>query len=197
MLIIEPIGAIQQLGDQMTDDEFAQFCSANPHLRIERNQYRHLIIMPPTHSDPGFYEAEVLCELRNWNKQHRTGIVFSPSSGFALPNGAIRTADAAWLSLPQWHSLSPQQQQSFAPIAPEFVIEVRAKTDRLAELQAKMLEWIDNGVLLAWLIDPTEQQVFIYRADGTTEYLSNFDTPLHGEDLLPHFTLDLQLLQLP
>ncbi len=188
---------IYQLADDMTDDEFYEFCVANKDLRIERDPDKKIIIMAPVGSESGFYEGEAFGELRNWNLKTQEGVALSPSSGFKLKNGATRAADSSWISLERWQKLSDDQKKKFLPIAPDFAIEIRSKTDKLKKLKSKMLEWIENGVRLAWLIDPTEQKTYIYREDGSIEILEGFERELSGEEVLKGFTFDLRLLRLP
>jgi Uma2 family endonuclease len=153
--------------------------------------------MPPLNSDSGFYESTMIIDLGIWNRKTQLGITFSSSSGFKLPDGSIKSPDASWVSKEKWQSLTLRQRKSFAPIAPEFIVEVRSKTDSLVVLQTKMEEWIENGVLLAWLIDPTQQKAYIYRADGSTTQIDDFDQILSGENVLPEFIFDLNALQMP
>lgn len=197
MLLVENIGEIRNVADNLSDEEFLAFCVANPNLRIERDKNRNVIIMPPLNSDSGFYESTMIIDLGIWNRKTQLGITFSSSSGFKLPDGSIKSPDASWVSKEKWQSLTLRQRKSFAPIAPEFIVEVRSKTDSLVALQTKMEEWIANGVLLAWLIDPTQQKAYIYRADGSTTQIDDFDQTLSGENVLPEFTFDLNALQMP
>lgn len=189
---------VYQLADNMTDDEFFEFCVANKDLRIERDPDKKIIIIAPVDPESGFYEGKAFTKLDIWNEQSGSeGLTFSPSTGFKLKNGATRAADASWVSLERWEKLSAEQKKKFLPIAPDFAIEIRSKTDKLKKLKAKMLEWIENGVRLAWLIDPVEQKTYIYLADGSIEIVEGFERELSGEDVLKGFVFDLRLLRLP
>ncbi|MFN7120257.1 MAG: Uma2 family endonuclease [Saprospiraceae bacterium] len=189
---------IYQLADDMTDDEFYEFCVANKDLRIEREPDKKIIIMAPVGPESGFYEGKVFSKLDNWNEEvSPAGVTFSPSTGYKLLNGATRAADASWISLERWEKLTDDQKKKFLPIAPDFAVEIRSKTDKLKKLKSKMLEWIENGVRLAWLIDPVEQKTYIYRADGSIEILDGFERMLSGEEVLKGFEFDLRLLRLP
>jgi len=121
----------------------------------------------------------------------------SPSTGFKLPSGATRSPDACWISNERWGTLSRKDTEKFLPIVPNFVIEVRSRTDSLTKLKAKMQEWIDNGVSLGLLIDPKNKTSYIYRENGSIEIIEGFDKTLSGEDLMPGFEFDLGLLQIP
>ena len=183
--------------EKMSEEEFHAFCAANPKLRIEQDQYQNVIVMPPIHVDSGFYENEATGEVRAYAKRTKTGVALSPSTGFKLPNGATRSPDACWVSMERWSTLSAKEKQKFSPVVPDFVIEIRSRTDTLKKLQAKMQEWIDNGVRLAWLIDPKKQQTTIYREGSEPETIEGFENVLSGDDIMPGFEFDLKLLRMP
>ncbi|MCB9265734.1 MAG: Uma2 family endonuclease [Lewinellaceae bacterium] len=187
---------IKGLLHRMSMEEFYAFCALNRELRIERDSEGNVIIMPPVYTKTGFYEGEAFGELRSWNKKNgEPGKVFSPSAGFTLPNGAVRSADASWLSNEKWKALSEEERKSFAPVVPEFIIEVRSSTDKEDKLFEKMEEWVENGALLAWLIDPILEQARVYRADGSISVIKSFDEALSGEEVLPGFAFALSSLK--
>ncbi|MEQ9667923.1 Uma2 family endonuclease [Coleofasciculus sp. G2-EDA-02] len=174
----------------LTDEQFFEFCQINRDLRIERTATGELLIMPPTGSDTGNRNAKLNQQLANWTDADGTGIEFDSSSGFTLPNGAKVSPDAAWVKLERWNALIPEQQKTFAPICPDFVVELRSASDNLTPLKTKMQEYIDNGALLGWLIDRKKRQVYIYRPGVAVECLDNPAT-INGESVLPGFVLDL------
>ncbi len=180
----------------MSDAEFLEFCQRNKDLRIERDKDGNVTIMAPTFSLTGIYESIVHREVSNWNAKTKSGWVFSPSAGFTLPNGAMRGADTSWIANEKWNLLSKKEKNSFAPICPDFVVEIRSSTDKLKALQAKMEEWIENGAQLAWLIDPEKEKAWIYSADGSTTAIKGFDAQLSGENILPEYIFDLSLLRI-
>jgi len=182
---------------KMSEEEFRAFCAANPDLRIEQDQDQNVIVMPPTHGDSGFYEKQAIVRVGNYELNYKTGVSFSSSTGFKLPNGATRSPDACWISMECWSTLTVEDKQDFLPVVPDFVIEIRSSSDTLKKLQDKMQEWIDNGVRLAWLIDPKKQQVTIYRENSEPEIVEGFENILSGEEVMPGFEFDLKLLQLP
>ncbi|MDX1942833.1 MAG: Uma2 family endonuclease [Saprospiraceae bacterium] len=188
---------IRGLANKFTDEEFAAFCAANRDYRIERDKHGNIIFMSPVHSDSGFYEGEVFAMLKAWSKKTKLGVAFSSSTGFTLPNRAIRSPYASWVSMNQWQALTEKEKKSFAPVCPDFVVEIRSKTDSLKDLQEKMLEWIENGTQLGWLIDIKSKQTYIYRADGSIEIVKGFDKILTGENVLPGLEFELSNLQLP
>lgn len=174
----------------LTDEQFYQLCQNNRELQFERSAKGELIIMPPVGGESGNREADLIIDLGIWNRQTDLGYTFSSSTIFKLPNGADRSPDAAWVQRERWQALTPEQRRKFPPIAPDFVIELRSATDNLEMLRQKMQEYLDAGVKLAWLINPQQQQVEIYRQGQNVE-LRNLPTQLSGEDVLPRFTLNL------
>jgi Uma2 family endonuclease len=175
----------------LTDEQFFQMCQKNRDYRFERTASGELLIMPPTGSDTGNRNFDMVVELGIWNKQTKLGKGFDSSTGFTLPNGAERSPDVSWVKIERWNALTPEQQEKFAPICPDFVVELRSRTDSLKELQEKMQEYIENGAQLGWLIDRKNKRVEIYRPGKDVEILDN-PASLSGENILPGFVLHLQ-----
>ncbi len=186
ILDLEPLG-------KMTDEQFYQLCRQNPDINFERNAKGELIIMPPTGGETGNRNAELTTEFAIWNRRKKLGKVFDSNTCFKLPNGANRAPDVSWISSARWEQLTPNEKEKFPPIAPDFVIELMSPSDRLEIVQEKMKEYIDNGVRLGWLIDRKARRVEIYRHGQDKEVL---DEPefLCGEDVLPEFVLDLEIV---
>jgi Uma2 family endonuclease len=174
----------------VSHEQFVQLALANRDLQLERTATGELIVMPPTGSDTGYRNLDIAGQLWLWNRQTKLGVAFDSSSGFHLPNGSSRSPDAAWIRQDRWDALSIEQQETFAPICPDFVLELRSKNDSIEKLRAKMREYIDNGARLGWLIDRKNQQVEIYRPGQDVEVL-NHPVSLSGENVLPGFVLDL------
>lgn len=178
---------------RLTHEQFEQIALANPDLRIELSADGELSIMPPTGGNTGRRNADLTTDLNLWNRQTRLGVVFDSSTIFRLPNGAERSPDAAWIILERWNALTQKEQDSFPPLCPDFVIELRSKTDSLKPLQAKMQEYQDNGCRLGWLMNYQDRQVEIYRPQREKEVLQSPQT-LSGEEVLPGLVLDLQMI---
>lgn len=177
----------------ITDEQFYQLCAANRDLRLERTAKGDLIIMPPTGGGTGKRNSDINFELNLWNRQTQLGVVFDSSTCFQLPKGSDRSPDAAWIPLEKWNLLTPEQQEKFPPICPDFAIELRSPSDSIKLLQEKMQEYMDNGTRLGWLINPKNRQVEIYRQGQDKQILDNPPT-LSGENVLPGFVLNLQLI---
>ena len=175
---------------ELTDEQFEQICRANRDLRFERTAEGELIVMSPTGSETGERNWGLNGQLWLWNQQNRLGKGFDSSTGFKLPNGATRSPGAAWVTNERWDALPTQQKRKFAPICPDFVVELRSPSDELEDLQAKMQEYLNNGIRLGWLIDPETRLVEIYRPNQPVQVLNN-PTTLSGESVLPGFVLDL------
>lgn len=178
----------------LTEQQFYQLCQSNPDLRLERDPYGALIVMPPVGGESGNRELELAIDLGNWNRQTGLGKVFSSSTVFKLPGGGDRSPDVAWVELSRWQHLTSEQRQKFPPIAPDFVIELGSRTDRLDTLQEKMQEYLNSGVRLGWLVNPQDQQVEIYR-QGQEKEVRSLPTLLSGETVLPGFVLSCDRFQ--
>ena len=178
---------------KLTEEQFMVLCQENPELRLELSAQGELIIMPPTGSEGGWRSGEVFLSLGTWAKKDHTGLSFDSSTGFTLPNGAIRSPDASWILRERWTALTKDQREKFAPICPDFVAEVRAQSDKLPDLLDKMQEYIDNGAQLGWLIDPLEKRTYIYRPGQSVEMLEDPEV-LSGDPVLPGFVFQIQEL---
>jgi len=176
---------------RLTDEQFFQLCEDNPEARLELTADGELIAMPPTGAKTGARNMKLSHRLQSWSEKDGRGIAFDSSTGFALPNGAKRSPDASWLRVERWDALSHDEQAGFAPLCPDFVVELRSPTDRLQALQRKMAEYIDNGAGLGWLIDPLEKCVHVYRSGQPDECLEN-PAEVSGEPILLGFTLRLK-----
>ncbi|MEA5535589.1 Uma2 family endonuclease [Crocosphaera sp. XPORK-15E] len=181
-------------GFRITPEQFEQLAQAEQLTRMELTKDGELIIMSPTGGTAGRKNSRLTQQLRNWADIDRTGEVFDSSTVFVLPNGARRSPDVSWIKLNRWNQLTTAQQDGFPPLAPDFVIELVSPSDiknqRYSDLQAKMQEYLDNGVQLGWLIEPSIKTIEIYRFGAEIEILNHPQT-LSGEDVLPGFILDL------
>jgi len=178
----------------LSDDQFYQLCQINEDWKLEQTAKDKLIILPLSSLITGNREAELNGNLMLWNRQTKLGKVFSSSTVFTLPNGGKRSPDVAWIANERWESLSIKEREKFAKICPDFVIELRSRTDSLSQLQEKMQEYLNSGLRLGWLIDPQNQQIEIYRQNQPVEIVS-LPTTLSGENVLPGFILELVVFQ--
>lgn len=188
-LVVNPAGVLN-----LSDEELFRLCAANPELFIERTSDGELIFMAPVGGESSNRNSLLNRRLGNWNEEAGLGVVFDSSGGFVLPNGAMRAPDAAWIPKAKWEALSQEQREKFLPLCPNFVIELRSRTDRLRDVQEKMAEYMANGCRLGWLIDPYERQAHVYRPGQEPETVGFDDGALSGEDVLPGFMLDLALV---
>ena len=192
----EPYGPIVLRLDpvvQLTDEQFVELCALNDVLRIERNAQGDLELLPPAYPVTGNQSASITARVVIWAEGDGRGVAFSPTAGFTLPNGAVRSPDASWILKTRLAELTDEEKRRFSPICPDFVIELRSSSDSLRSVRRKMEEYIENGARLGWLIDPLDPQrrVYIYRPNLPVEILEGPET-LSGEPELPGFALDLK-----
>jgi Uma2 family endonuclease len=177
-------------GLRLTDRVFGKLCAANPELKLERTARQELVVMP-TGSETAMRNAAVTAQVVYWAEVDGSGVAFDSSAGFTLPNGAIRSPDSSWITRARWRALPREQREQFAPLCPDFVVELRSDVDRKAKLRKKMREYIAQGTRLGWLIDLVDSRVEIYRPEQPVEVLEQ-PTTLSGEDVLPGFVLDMK-----
>jgi Uma2 family endonuclease len=175
----------------VTQEQFTTLATLNRDLQLERTSQGELIVNPPAGWETGKRNRSLTGQLDRWYENHeQLGEAFDSSTGFTLPNGAIRSPDASWISRNRWEALMPEDKTTFPKICPDLVVELRSRSDPLKPLQEKMQEYLENGARLGWLIDPQQQRVEIYRQGKEKEVLEN-PTELSGEDVLPGFVLIL------
>ena len=175
---------------EISDEQFFQICQKNSDLRFERNAQGDITIMAPAGSETGMHNSDLNADIVIWNRRKKLGVTFDSSAGFKLPNGADRSPDSSWILKERWEALTPEQRSRFAPICPDFVMELMSPSDSLKTTQAKMQEYQENGARLGWLINRKDRQVEVYRIGQPVEILKS-PTTLSGEDVLPDFVLDL------
>ncbi len=188
MLDVRAIGGL-------TDDELFALCASNKMLRIERTKEGEIMLLHPTGGESGRHNTDIITDLNVWTRRTKLGIVFDSSTGFRLPNGAVRSPDAAFVRKERWEALSQEERRKFVPLCPDFVVELLSESDSLNVTQEKMQEWMENGCRLAWLIDPQTETAYIYRAGGSESTVQGFDDVLSGENVLPDFVLELKELR--
>ena len=179
--------------EPITDEYFNQLCALNPELKLETNNEGELIVMSPTGSETGRKNSDLNYQIQVWNRKYKLGVVFDSSTGFTFPSGAKRSPDVSWIALDRWNSLTSQEKKGFAPIAPDFVLELMSPTDDLLTVQAKMKEYMSNGVRLGWLINPEDRQVEIYCLGKAREILENPDN-VANNDILPGLVIRLDTI---
>jgi Uma2 family endonuclease len=175
---------------QVTPEQFEQLCIKYRDLRLELTSTGELIVMPPTGMLTGMRNADLTFQLQAWARKDATGVCFGSNAGFTLPNNAIRSPDASWMRRETWDSLSQEEKEGFARICPDFVVELRSRTDGLPFLFSKMSEYMANGASLGWLVDPSTRRVYVYRPNEEVVVLENPET-VSGEPLLPGFKLNV------
>ena len=181
------------LATKVSDEEFDELCRLNPELQIERTSEGELVIMAPTGGKTGRRNVKLIAAFALWAEKDGTGQTFDSSTLFSLPNGARRSSDLSWIRNERWEALSHEQQEAFPPLCPDFVVELRSRTDSLKNLKEKMEEYVSNGAELGWLIDPLERKVHIYHPSAVPEVLDD-PKEVCGKPLLKGFVLDVQTL---
>ena len=174
----------------MNDDELLRFCAANGDLRVEREPNGEILLMTPANIKTSKMNTRIVRLLDEWAEADGRGIATGPDGGYTLPDGSMRAPDAAWTVNTRWNALSDQDQGRFAPICPDFIIELRSPSDSLKDLNLKMQQWVANGAQLAWLIDPIERSVTIYRPNQQPEQLIDL-TSVQGNSPISGFELVL------
>ena len=175
---------------ELTDEQLEHICQRNPDWKFERTAEGELVVVALTGGETGRRNIKLTARLENWSDEAGLGVAFDSSTGFRLPNGAIRSPDAAWVTNERWESLTQKQRTGWIPLCPDFAVELRSPSDDLDDLRSKMQEYVENGLRLGWLLDPESGVVEIYRAGQGVEVLQEPQF-LSGEEVLAGFTLRL------
>ncbi len=181
---------LKPLVDHISEENLEHLCAKNPELKFETNAAGNLVVMSPTGTLTGEKNGDLFLQIGLWNRQYKLGKVFDSSTGFKLSNDSVRSPDVSWMTLDKWNSLSNKQKRGFAPIDPDFVLELISPTDDLTTVQEKMAEYMTCDIKLGWLINPDEKQVEIYRIGQDKEVLNN-PSSISGEDVMPNLIVDL------
>lgn len=174
----------------ISDEEFFEMCRQNPDMRIEMSKEGDVIFMPPTGGETSGHNFDLVLDFGTWVRRDGTGKGFESNALFVLPDGAKRSPDMSWIRYDRWNQLSLEERKSFPHICPDFVVELRSPSDSIKTVKAKMVEYIENGAQLGWLIDPQQKKVYVYQPDAEVIELDH-PTSISGEPLLKGFTLDL------
>jgi Uma2 family endonuclease len=177
----------------LTDEQFFRLCVSNRDYRFERNSKGDLVIMSPTGGETSERNSEINFQLKLWNHRKKLGKVFDSSGGFKLSSGSTRSPDTSWIPLEKWDKLTTEEKRKFLPLCPDFVIELLSPTDKLIDTQKKMLEYLENGTKLGWLINREARQVEVYRINQEVEILDN-PSSVSGENILEDFNLEMELI---
>lgn len=190
---LEPGADVFEQLRHMTDDEFYYFCQDNPNLNFERDANGSIKSMGQTGGETGILNSKLIFKLFGWNEVSGLGFVYDSSTGFRLPNGAVRSPDASWIASERYNALTPDQRRKFPPLCPDFLVELVSETDSQKDTEEKMAEYMANGCQLGWLINPKTQSARVYRANGSVDVITDFSGSLSGENVLPGFSLALSL----
>ncbi|MBY0426639.1 MAG: Uma2 family endonuclease [Cytophagales bacterium] len=186
---------IQAKSLNLSEEEFFNFCQENEQLRFERTADKEILVMTPTGIDTSWSNSNLNLELGIWNRNIGKGYLFDSNAGFTLPNGAVRSPDASWISKERVEFLDANDRKRFAHICPDFVAEIHSESDNLETLKNKMQEYVDNGARLGWLLDCVEEKAYIFKPDKSISVISSFKEKISGENVLVGFELDLSVLK--
>ena len=185
--LVPPVRIVS--AEPMSLDAFWEFCAENRDLRCERLPNGEIVVMTPTKRGTGSRNGYIVRVLGNWAEEDGRGDYFDSSTGFELPDGAVLSPDASWVSFPKIKAAEKDGKE--LPLCPEFVIELRSESDRLAPAQEKMRRWMSYGVELGWLVDPQRKSVEVYRTGQEKPDVLEGVTSVYGEGPVGGFVLEL------
>lgn len=173
---------------RLNPDQLLELSSLNRNLRLELTAEGELVVTPPAGGESGRRNMKLAIRFGTWSEEDGSGVAFDSSTGFVLPNGAIRAPDASWVERSRHEALTPEQREKYLPLCPDFVIELRSPSDGLGSLQEKMVEYMENGARLGLLLDPAQKRVYAYRRGEPVRELEDPEE-IPGDPVLPGFVL--------
>ena len=185
----ETLPRVLVLDPPMTDKEFEALCRENDGVQFERTKDGAIRMKPPAGGWTSSGNQEIAGQLYNWWRLRKLGRVFDSSGGFRLPDGSTLSPDASYLSDERLKRLPKGELRSFPRVCPDFVIELLSESVTLEGLKSKMADWMSNGALLAWLVDPYQRQVFVHRPGQKPERVT--ESRVTGEGPVNGFELNL------
>ncbi len=190
---VEPFGVVVRLRPvvELSPDQLLEISSLNRDLRLEITAKGELVVMTPAGGWSSRRNMRLAFQLEGWTRQDGTGVAFDSSGGFVLPNGAIRSPDASWVANSRLEAFGPEEREKYLPLCPDFVIELISPSDSLRVQQEKMVEYLENGARLGWLIDPRQRRVYVYRPGEPVRELDDPET-VSADPVLPGFVSDLR-----
>ena len=171
-----------------SDDQYYEFCRLNSDLDIERTADGDLLIMAPRPFGP------VISTCASSSSSAGGPTATGPSGDRVLRR--IRPAQfrgaCAGCGLDSTRPSYDRAARAAGPLSPAMpgLRDLRSPSDTLDAAQAKMREYLENGLQLGWLIDPFARRVYVYRPDAVVDVLDNPDS-VDGAPILPGFRLDL------
>ena len=194
-MFYHPLKLKGEVLDKMTEEEFLRFCRANEAWRIEKNVLGEVLFRPKSGCTFSKYNTAISYQLISWSRERKKGLAFGNNTGFKLPDESVFSPDAAWISDEKWNTLTKEEKLRFAPICPEFVIELKSPSDEISALKEKMLKWIENGVQLGVLVNPDDKETYRYFADGRIDAVKGFENKVDCGAVLEGFELDLSFMK--
>ncbi len=186
-----PLMVPRRSGLRASAAAFWNLCAANRDLRLERTARGEVIVMAPAGSDTGMRNMSLSAQVWNWNRQTDLGLAFDSSAGFTLADGAVVSPDTSWIARDRWLAVPTEDRKRFAPICPDFVVELMSPSDKLVDLRTRMKQYLGQGARLGWLLDPKSGLAEVYRPGRPVAAFARPAT-LSGEGVLPGFVLDLK-----
>lgn len=119
-------------------------------------------------------------------EENRLGRVLGSNALYALPSGNRRGPDVSFIAAGR---LSPDSPP-FPRLAPDLAVEILSLGDRPREVLDKVGEYLQSGVRLVWVIDPTGRKAVVHRSLSAVREIGEGDD-LEGEDVIPAFRCSL------
>lgn len=165
----------------LTVEEFERLPDDGWRMELVRGQ---VFREPPTGFDHGEVSANIVAVLLGFVRDRKLGRVVSSECGFVLFDQppTVRAPDAAFVQ----ESRLAFDRKRFAPFAPDLAVEVLSPSNTVSEIHEKVLDYLEAGSRLVWVVDPDSRTVTVYRSRREIRLLTEADE-IDGADVLPGF----------
>ncbi len=140
----------------------------------------------------GVIGMEIGSQLHNFVRPNKLGYVLNSSTTYRfIDNPPKRQPDVSYVSIEKM----PVPLDEELTFAPDIAVEVVSRYDVLYEVEQKVIQYLQAGVKLIWIVRPLSKNIEVYRlSSGLTSHVIGLEGELDGEDVLPGFKMPVKAL---
>lgn len=173
---------------EVTEEWWEWLRDENRQVRIELTPEKELRITVVS-TEGSYISSVIMHQVWNWIEAGGGGMTLESATAYDFPSGFRKRPDCSWIS-PERMPDAPRPWREKFDLIPDRAVEVRSPSQSITRQQEKMVEWIEGGVRLAWLIDPFVRKICVYRANGEIDELDD-PAELSGEDVCQGLVIDM------
>lgn len=166
-------------------------------MSIPKDGHKHELINGEFTMVPAGFEHEVVIAklvsvLVKFVYENKLGFVCGSDLGCWMKSENLRCPDISFISRERLQK-SNRLPKGFFRGSPDLVVEVLSPSDTIEGVHGKIVEYFENDTKLAWVVNPEEQTVTVYRSLYPHKLLTNKDV-LDGDSVLDGFSVPVSVL---